>query len=137
MTHVTILHPVDPGIMLFSHDELACRTTGEARLAEGFASELTRLRVAFGRAMIVTSCCRSKEHNQALGGHPRSLHVYDEPHHKVDGTAAIDIATPDPLYYWELLSHALRLGWSVGASKTFLHLDRRDFAGLFPGAFGY
>ncbi len=137
MNHVTILHPVDPGIVLFSHDELKCPETGSVRLAEGFASELARLRVAFGRAMGVNSCCRSKAHNQAIGGHARSLHVHDQPHYKIGGAAAVDIAAPDTLYMRELLVHALRLGWSVGVGKGFVHLDRRDLAELLPGAFGY
>ena len=135
--HVTIRHPIEPDRVLFTHGELKCKVTGKVRLAEGFGAELARLRVAFGRAMIVNSCCRSAEHNASVGGHARSLHVYDQPHHRLDGAAAIDIAAPDTLYMRELLVHALRLGWSVGVGKGFVHLDRRDIAGLMPGAFGY
>ena len=135
--HVTIRHPVEPDRVLFNHDELKCPETGAVRLAEGFSTDLARLRVAFGRAMGVNSCCRSKAYNASIGGHARSLHVYDQPHHELIGAAAIDIAAPDTFYMRELLVHALRLGWSVGVGKRFVHLDRRDLAGLLPGAFGY
>lgn len=125
------------GRVLFSHDELADRETGEVRLHSGFADELQKLRLAFGRPMVVTSCCRSAERNARIGGHPRSLHVYDAPNHGLAGAAAIDIAAPDGPFKLELIRHAIALGWSVGASKSFVHLDRRDIAGLAPALFTY
>jgi len=129
----------DPGTgaVLFTRAELACRRRGGLRLAPGFAEALVALRLAFGRPMRVTSCCRSAAHNRAIGGHPRSLHVFDEPAHETGGTVAIDIAIPDGGYARALAGAALERGWSVGVARGFLHLDRRDLAGLAPALFGY
>lgn len=124
-------------VILFSQAELQCPKTGVVRLADGFAAYLVELREAFGEPMIPTSCCRSEEHNHAIDGHPRSLHVYDRNWHGLNGTAAIDIGWPHPAYRRHLLSLALDFGWSVGVAKNFIHLDRRDLAGLAPTAFGY
>jgi|TARA_R100001530_G_C4320819_1_gene155714 hypothetical protein len=143
---VNIRHPSHRKVIFFSHDELACKKTGEVILAEGFADELALLRIAFNRRMVVNSCCRSAEHNRTMmpKGHPRSLHVHDEQHvyndsryHDFSGCAAIDIRTPDIVYARQLVDIALRRGWSVGVAKHFIHLDRRDYAGLEAGVFGY
>ena len=123
--------------VLFSHSELACPMTGIVGLAPHFDEHLAYLRMAFGHPMRVTSCCRSAAHNQAVGGHPRSLHVYDKPHHGLNGTAAIDIYSADASYALALVRLALEHGWSVGVSRNFIHLDRRDLAALPPGVFGY
>jgi hypothetical protein len=126
------------GKIYFSHKELACRSTGVTKLDPQFAIALLDLRITYARPMKVNSCCRSKAHNVEIGGHERSLHVYNFPYHEVDGAAAIDIAWPnnqgDRL---DLLRTAVEMGWSVGVAKWGLHLDRRDLAGLPPTAFGY
>ena len=124
-------------IILFSDAELACPETGMVVLADGFEYSLTTLREDFGRPMKVNSCCRSAAHNKKIGGHPHSLHVWDENYYGLDGTAAIDIATPNVSYAKDLLLMALERGWSVGVGKGFLHLDRRDYAKLPQGIFGY
>src|SRR3990172_11881 len=116
--------------LLFSHEELESPDTHEVRLADGFALELIRLRATGGKPMKVNSCCRSAAHNLAIGGHPRSLHIYDAPQHGLNGCAAIDIATPDAPQRAKLRRLAWGMGWSVGLGRWFLHLDRRDLAGL-------
>ena len=131
-----IRRPDGPEI-LFAHRELACRASGVVKLHPGFADALATLRVTFARSMIVTSCCRSAAHNAAVGGHPRSLHVYDSPHHGALGTCAIDIARQDARYNAVLGELALRQGWAVGVSRSFIHLDRRSALGLVPNLFGY
>jgi len=131
------------GARLFARHELACRATGEGKLAGGFGGLLIELRVAWDRPMKVLSCCRSKAHNDApismggVGGHLRSLHVYDQPPHGLDGCAAIDIAVADTHAAGLLAFLAWRMGWSVGVPRGFLHLDRRDLAGLKQALFGY
>ena len=125
------------GRIVFAHRELGCPQSGVVRLATGFADHLTNLRSAFGHPMRVTSCCRSAAHNQAVGGHPRSLHVCDKPHHGLGGAAAIDVYSADASYAPALVRLALEHGWSVGVSRNFIHLDRRDLAGLPPAVFGY
>ena len=123
--------------VLFSHSELACPMTGIVGLAPHFDEHLAYLRMAFGHPMRVTSCCRSAKHNRVVGGHPLSLHICNKRRHGMRGTAAIDIDTPDVTYAHALVKLALLHGWSVGVSRNFVHLDRRDFAGLPAGVFGY
>lgn len=137
MDRVEITRTDGPEI-LFSHAELACKATGAVKLAPGFAHKLAMLRMTFGKPMIVTSCCRSAEHNRRVGGHPRSLHVYDEPHWPTGGTCAIDIRVPNGTYAGELAFLAWQQGWSYGVPKGgFIHLDRRDIVGLPQAVFGY
>lgn len=118
----------------FSRAELACRGTGELKLAEGFIEALEALRETYGYPMVVTSCCRTVEHNQKVGGHPASLHLIGNPKWGVD-TCAIDIARPSGDRLHRLISFALRQGWSVGLAKTFVHLDRRSFYLQLPPVF--
>jgi len=134
---VDILSPVT-GQVLFSHEELMCPETQVVKLAPAFARDLMLLRLSFGRPMIVTSCCRSAAHNAAVGGHPRSLHVYDRPAHPTGGTCAIDVRQGDGPYNAELIARALEAGWSVGIKgRVFFHLDRRRYVGLARVLFGY
>lgn len=133
----------ETGQAYFRSEELACPTTGEIRLAKGFAEELLKLRKAFGEAMIVTSCCRSPEHNkklirEGLPAHPKSLHLTQSPHREIDGCCAIDIAVLNSGYAWRLARIALSLDWSVGLAKTFIHLDlRKRFINRPPAFFAY
>ncbi len=81
--------------------------------------------------MIITSCCRSREHNKKVGGNLRSLHIYDQPYHQTGGTCAIDIAITDGSARGKLIHLAWQLGWSIGVNKRFIHLDRRiDYTNL-------
>lgn len=112
------------GNTYFTKRELACRHCGMVILAPGFAEKLLELRLAFGEAMTVNSACRCKEHNARVGGHPRSLHVCDDPAHSTGGCCAVDIGTRDGGYRARLIKHALQLGWSVGVNAAFVHLDR-------------
>ncbi len=127
------------GSLLFHAHALACRDTGVVVLAPGFADHLVSLRLAWARPMIVNSCCRSSKHNIAVGGHPRSLHVYDTPHWPTRGTCAIDLEIADCHAAMNLALCAADLGWSVGVPRGgFIHLDRREIGGLKPSAlFGY
>ena len=135
MTDLTHLTHWDK--ILFSHEELACPETGEVRLDSAFAEELVKLRVAFDRPMVVTSCCRSAAYNKKIRGHPRSLHCYDEPYHPVTGTCAIDVSATVGTYRRDLVALALELGWSVGVATNFVHCDFRQAAGLVPVLYGY
>lgn len=109
------------GRVYFSAQELRCKSSGKLILAKGFADQLLALRLAFNRPMVVTSACRSKEHNARVGGAKNSFHICDTGR----GCCAVDIATTDPLYRTALVQLALNSGWSVGISRTFVHLDRR------------
>ncbi len=123
----------DDGKVLFTLDELACRHCGEIKLAEGFAAQLKLLRTAYGKPIHATSCCRCPEYNVKVGGHIRSMHLTREG--RTQGTCAIDVQVSDPAV---LVRLALGLGWSVGVSKTFIHLDRRsEYSKLPQMVFGY
>lgn len=113
------------GKVYFTDAELQCKGSGMLILAPDFDKRLLSLRLAFGKPMVVNSCCRSFEHNKAVGGNARSLHVCDKPFWPTKGTCAIDIGTKDPTYRADLARLALHMGWWVGVSETFLHLDRR------------
>lgn len=123
--------------LLFSHDELACPRTGIVKLADGFACALVDLRVAWGKPMKLNSACRSAAYNASIKGHPRSLHIYDAPQHGLNGTAAIDVSTPDASQAGALAFLAWQMGWAVGVGRGFLHLDQRALAGMPKVLFGY
>lgn len=112
------------GRTFFTRAELACRHCGMVRFAPGFQDKLLELRLALNEPMTVNSACRCAEHNARVGGHPRSLHVADKPHHPTGGCCAIDVGSRDPAYRARLTKTALNLGWSVGFNAAFLHLDR-------------
>jgi len=113
------------GRLLFSREELQCKSSGGLLLAVGFAKALRRLRIDLGEKMIVNSCCRSRAHNARSKGHFRSLHVYDFPYWPTGGTCAIDIRVTSEGFKERLIELALFQGWSVGIAKTFVHIDRR------------
>ena len=123
--------------IIFFRREIACKRTGVVRLHPGFAEALASLRMTFAQPMQVSSCCRSAEYNEEVGGHEKSLHVYDLSAHGAMGTLAIDIRRKDGSYAHKLVWVALKTGWSVGVARTFIHLDRRDFVGLRASVFGY
>ena len=127
----------DGGKVLFTEDELKDPDTGTIALDPLFVDALRTLRRNFKRPMMVTSCCRSRRYNEQIGGHPRSLHVWDDPAHAVQGTCAIDISVTSGAYALALTRSAIEHGWSVGVATNFLHLDRRTIAGLTPVVFGY
>ncbi len=119
------------GQVLFTREELACPCCGRVRVMEPFVKELRALRERMNRSMRVNSCSRCESRNQAIGGHPRSLHVFNDQR----GTCAIDIHIPDDAYRHRLVHMALDNGWSVGVYKTFVHLDMRTMVGLQPKVF--
>lgn len=131
-------------IIDFTPDEMSCRGTdckcGPAVFHPGFIEGLQYLRTVFHQPMTVTSGARCAEYNKTVGGHPRSLHVWDEPRQPGQkGCMAVDIATPDGSYRGELFTAAWRLGFSIGwgAKRGFLHLDRRSALSMPQKSFDY
>jgi len=118
----------------FSAKELKCKGGGTMRFHTGFLQELSRLRFRWGKSMTITSCCRSPAHNEAVGGHPRSLHLTENKERGGIGTLAADISIRgmDGTARGELHHLARELGWSVGLNveKQFLHIDMRTLIGL-------
>jgi len=124
-----IRHPVTDAT-LFANDELASPDDGTVNLATGFADALLELRLSFGRPMRVNSCCRTPEHNAAVGGSAKSFHLTEG--NASDGTCAIDIHVSDDSYRAVLIRIALSQGWAAGVYRTFVHLDRRIDVGWTP-----
>lgn len=123
----------------FSEGELACKGTGIIRLDSRFAAALPALRLAWGKPLIPTSVCRAPEHNTRVGGHPRSLHLTENPTHPTKGCMAADIAwhhwpEQEQLYFARL---AYSLGWSVGLHDSFCHVDRRGDIRMSTAVFLY
>lgn len=133
------MSPVTEAIPFFSESELACRGTGVIKLDPRFATKLPELRRAWDRPLIVNSVCRSPEHNAAVGGHPRSLHLTENPDRGTLGTMAADVAWRA----WDGTSRltfarlAYSMGWSVGLHDGFCHIDRRTEVGLPQKVFVY
>ena len=113
----------------FQESELACPTTGLIQLQEGFANDLDELREAYGHPIVVTSACRTEEHNEWLQSREpasnNSLHLIDNEKYGTD-TCAIDMKRPDGVLLVKLFQTALSLGWTIGFAKNFVHLDKRE-----------
>lgn len=116
----------------FSQDELKCRGTGLYELETLFLVRLNALRHELGIPMIVTSCCRSPEHNEKVGGATSSFHMTSNSRFKgFDGkplkTCAVDIAkTPAILEHKQRLRQlAWKHGFTIGYGSTFYHFDLR------------
>lgn len=127
MGDLILQHPVT-GKVLFHEWELVCPCCGKGVLAPGFDYHLVYLRVALGFPLIPTSCCRCDQHNEEVGGHPKSLHNFETCFHPTEGTAAIDFRVTDGSQRAQLVQKAMSLDWCVGVDGNLVHLDRRrDF----------
>jgi hypothetical protein len=119
--------PVTTAIPYFSASELACKGTGVVKLDPRFAEALPKLREAWGKPVRPNSVCRTPAHNRAVGGHPSSLHLTENPRWPTLGCMALDWPwrdwpTAEKLEFARL---AWRMGWAVGLHNGFCHLDRR------------
>lgn len=123
------------GRTYFSETELKCKNSGKLILADGFAEKLLELRLKWDKPMVITSACRSVEHNAAVGGAANSQHICDDSR---GGCMAVDIVSLDANERIKLVQLAFELGWSVGISnRGFVHLDMRTLRGEVPVIFGY
>lgn len=132
--------PWTGAIPFFSVTELACKGTGAVRLDPRFAAALPFLRVSWGRPLAPNSVCRTPAHNARVGGHPRSLHLTENPAHPgAAGTMAADLAWRDwPVADQLALARlAWRQGWAVGLHNGFVHVDRRADLGMARAVFLY
>ena len=121
----------------FSDNELACKSSGIVNINPHFDIKLHDYRQLVDEPMYPNSCCRSLAHNQIIGGHERSLHVWDYSYHRTGGSCAIDwnILNKDgharAVYAEKLTTIARQQGWSIGFGKTFIHTDcRTDVLGM-------
>lgn len=101
--------------VFFDPDEMRCRHCGELVVSVRLMDALEALRGSVGRPLTVVSGYRCQEHNKAVGGAAKSLHL--------DGMAA-DIRAVTPLARVELIHQAGQFGLNgVGVYRTFVHLD--------------
>lgn len=123
---------VTTAIKYFTENELKCKGTGVIKLDKRFADALVKLRESFKEQMIPSSVCRTPAHNKAVGGHPRSLHLTENPVRPTNGTMAADIMWRS----WtkakkiRFCRMAWQLGWAIGLQDGFVHIDRRIDIGL-------
>lgn len=126
------LQPVTTALDFFPAHELACKGTGVIKMHPTFAAELPKFRRAWGKPIVPNSVCRTPAHNAAVGGHPSSLHLTENPKWPTVGAMAIDC----PWRGWPATEQlrfarlAWAMGWSVGLHNGFCHLDRRADLGL-------
>lgn len=110
------------GTTYFTTGELGCRCSvcnGRGKLAPGFRELLLSFRLAYGRPMPISSCCRCLEHNENEGGSAGSYHIYETE----VGTCAIDVRCADSVLRAELIELALAFGCRVGVNPNFIHID--------------
>ncbi len=99
----------------FSPREIACRGTGEIVVVPDAIEALERARVSVGLPFQINSAYRSRLHNAAVGGAPRSRHKMGD---------AFDIAL-NGHNKDELVAACVAAGFTgFGLTyKTFLHVD--------------
>jgi hypothetical protein len=123
----------------FTEKELACKCCGLVQMDLRFAAMLPVLRQRWGKPVTVNSACRCPEHNAAVGGHPTSMHLTQNPKWSTTGTAAVDIAwrnwaTMEKLTFARM---AHDLEFRVGLHNGFIHLDMGRLLGINPRPFLY
>ena len=138
----------DEVIPYFKAYELACPTTHNIKIHPMWAIAIVGFRHTLDVPLRVNSFCRSRAHNKSVGGHPRSLHLLDNPVHPTDGALAMDISVDG--WNRDAVGFALNLaretdisighGYAydnAGMAWGFLHLDGRTMIGLNRHEFFY
>lgn len=98
----------------FTPKEIACKGDGSLLIDTDALLKLDALRKAIGKPIIITSGYRSLEHNQRVGGSPRSQHMFGK-------AFDISLARHDRR---ALLDAAKSVGFTgFGLYSTFLHVD--------------
>ena len=110
----------------FSYHEFACKCGVQScPLRDGKAINknlvygLELIRDGLGKPIIPTSGCRCVYHNRSVGGVKHSLHLASS------GCRAVDFLVTDAIERYIITSIAIEIGFSVGISKDFMHLDNR------------
>lgn len=104
----------------FREDELRCPCCHTCIMDPVLLTRLQALRDEFDEPLLITSAYRCREHNEAVGGYPKSQHLRGR---AVD--IAIDHYTPGQKLRLISLVHGFRFK-GVGYYKTFIHIDVRE-----------
>lgn len=105
----------------FDTSEFACHHCGRVSVSPSLVEHLERLRRILGRPIVIVSGWRCAEHNAAVGGAPRSQHLYGRAADIPSGVATVPQALAAG---FTGVGH--RRGWVVhvdvrsGAAVTFL-----------------
>ena len=122
----------------FSKAEMTCRGTGECEMDEEFMELLERIRMEYGKGMIVTSGFRAPRYNQTIS--PKTGGTGP---HTTGRAADILVAGPDA---YTLIKIAQTLGATgIGISqkgphsKRYIHIDNlgTDYSGPRPYVWSY
>lgn len=109
----------------YTAKEFRCPESGILYVDSELLTMLDELRRRMGKAVYVTSGCRSEEYNAKIGGSPRSRHITK----KGQPCTAADIACVKAGYRYELVKHAIDLGFGgIGIYEAHVHLDTRNIA---------
>ena len=105
----------------FSERELKCRCGCKLYIHnKEFLALLTKIRISYGKPMIITSAVRCSRHNLASGGSPQSYHLEGR---------AVDVACPISTDRYRLIKYAIECGArGIGIGSNFIHIDDRDTA---------
>lgn len=94
------------------------------KMSMWFLKKLDNLRHEFGLPMVLNSSYRSPTYNRVVKGKPNSMHLKGR---AVD----IDATGYTGAQKAKLVKLALDMGFSVGVSASFIHLDDRENQVLF------
>ena len=102
----------------FKREDFNCQHTGKNEMQDSFIHSLDELREVCGFPFIVTSGYRDKTHpvekikkTPGTGKHCQGI--------------AADIRVSGGAQRAQITKFALQMGFSVGPSKTFVHVDKR------------
>jgi zinc D-Ala-D-Ala carboxypeptidase len=114
----------------FTPQEMACKGTGRLMLDPDAMDKLQALRTRLGRPLIITSAYRSPEHNRAVGGASRSMHMQGR---------AFDVRQEnhDPGAFIEAARAVGFTGIGTYPRSGFIHVDngpQRQWGDPFPRA---
>ncbi len=105
----------------FQFKEFGCRCCGESKVARELLVLLELVRLKFGKAVIITSGYRCKNHNDNVGSNDRSQHRL--------GTACdIVIKGVSPKVVYEYLNTTFpdHYGFGLYVKSGFVHIDVRE-----------
>jgi zinc D-Ala-D-Ala carboxypeptidase len=107
----------------FSNKEFRCPKSGLLFVDPDLLEMLDNLRDLMGEPVYVTSGCRSREHNKAIGGAESSLHITDNE----NPCRAADLRRGNGNYQHRLLGYIFELGFGgVGVYVGHTHVDIRN-----------
>jgi zinc D-Ala-D-Ala carboxypeptidase len=104
----------------FSVEEFACPCCKVNKCGADLINALERVRVGYGKPLVINSGYRCMKHNVEIGGAARSKHL--------EGIA-VDIRAFSGAEKYELIRLGILFGFKgIGVANSFVHLDLRSEA---------